>query len=148
MSAAPATDARITAVVATRNRGDSAVMAVRSLLLSDHPSFGVVVVDQSDDDSTRSALAPFESDPRYLYIHSDTPGVGRAQNLAASMIASPLIAFTDDDCEVDAAWLVELVGTLRATDAAAAGGAQLAYPRPERGHRPPSPAPFRRRMRT
>jgi GT2 family glycosyltransferase len=95
----------ITAVVATRDRGDSAVMTVESLLASDLDDFAVVVVDQSDADTTERALARFGDDPRFRYIRTDTVGVGRAQNLAVATIGSPYVAFTDDDCEVEPNWL-------------------------------------------
>lgn len=100
----------ITAVVATRDRGDSAALTVTTLLASDHDSFEVVVIDQSSDDRTRDALVGFAADPRFRYVRVDTVGVACAQNQAVREITSPLVAFTDDDCEVPQDWLSHICG--------------------------------------
>ena len=98
----------ITAIVATRNRGASAVLTVESLLASDHDDFAVLVIDQSDESTTEDAVRSYLDDPRFRYVRSDTVGVGRAQNLAVSMVSSPFLAFTDDDCEAPADWLSQI----------------------------------------
>ena len=98
----------ITAVIATRNRGDSAVGAVASILANDHPNFHLLVVDQSDNPDTRLALATFQQDPRFTLVSSDTVGLGRAHNLALTLADSPYIAITDDDCRVPVDWLRQI----------------------------------------
>ena len=102
----------ITAVVATRGRGPLVVQTVESILANDHPDFAVLVIDQSDDDSTETAVAPFRTDPRFSYMRSDTVGQGRAQNIATRTVGSPYVAFTDDDCDVPRGWLSCLAETL------------------------------------
>jgi len=98
----------MTVAIATRNRGDSILRPVRSLLASDHGSWQLHIVDQSDDERTAKALAPFLHDPRIHYRHSQTVGVAIARNLALGDAESDLVAITDDDCEVAADWLREL----------------------------------------
>ena len=95
----------ITAVVATRNRAGSILATVESILANDHPSFELLIVDQSDDDGTERALAPLRGDSRLRYRRTETVGKCRAQNLALADVQSPSVALTDDDCEVPTTWL-------------------------------------------
>ncbi len=64
VTAATAGVPRVSALVCTRNRGDSIVCAVGSLLRSDYTDFELIVVDQSTNEETASALKRFEGDPR------------------------------------------------------------------------------------
>ncbi|MCB0017119.1 MAG: glycosyltransferase [Anaerolineales bacterium] len=99
---------QITAVIATRNRGDSAVVTVESILANTHPDFRLLVIDQSDNSETREALAPFQQDPRFQIVQSSAVGLGRAHNLALTLANSPLVAITDDDCLVPTDWLSKI----------------------------------------
>lgn len=95
----------ITAIICTRNRGASAAEAVQSILENDHPSFELIVVDQSTNSETADALLPFQSDPRFHYLPSKTKGLGRARNIGLRHARAAIIAFTDDDCTVPTNWL-------------------------------------------
>jgi hypothetical protein len=46
----------ITTIICTRNRGASAAETVQSILANDHPSFELIVVDQSTNSETADAL--------------------------------------------------------------------------------------------
>jgi len=98
----------ITALVCTRNRGDSIVRTVRSILANRHPKFELIVVDQSTDDCTATAISPFLHDPRLRYIRTETSGKTRALNLGLARARSEIVAITDDDCEVPPDWLEKL----------------------------------------
>jgi GT2 family glycosyltransferase len=95
----------LSAVICTCNRGDTVLMALRSLLACAYPNFEVVLIDQSSDDRTMSAVAPFLSEPRLRYVRSDTKGLGRSHNIAVREARSELLIITDDDCEVPPDWL-------------------------------------------
>ncbi len=95
----------ISAVVCTRNRGSRVASTVESILACDHPSFELVVIDQSTDDDSRDALAEFAGDARLRYVRSDSIGLGRARNEGLSTAHAELIAFTDDDVTVPTNWL-------------------------------------------
>jgi GT2 family glycosyltransferase len=69
----------------------------------------VIVVDQSEDDATEASLQLFLANPRMRYIRSATKGVSTGRNIGIANAQSELIAITDDDCEVPANWLQELV---------------------------------------
>jgi GT2 family glycosyltransferase len=98
----------ITALVCTRNRGDSVARAVRSILANTHPDFRVVVVDQSDDDRSEQALAPLRDSPRLRYIRTPTRGLCRARNIGLRASGTEVVAITDDDCEVPPDWLAHM----------------------------------------
>lgn len=95
----------ISAIVCTRNRGESAVATIKSILASDCTDFEVILVDQSTDQVTEDAIELFCSDPRFRYIHATTKGVSRARNLGVATAKGEIIAFTDDDCMVPSSWL-------------------------------------------
>jgi GT2 family glycosyltransferase len=79
--------------------------AVRSILANDHPDFELVLVDQSTNDVTQTALCEFTSNPRLRYVRSAERGLSNARNLGVSLATSEKIAMTDDDCMVPTDWL-------------------------------------------
>jgi glycosyltransferase involved in cell wall biosynthesis len=102
---------RIAALVCTRNRGGTALSAVRSILENDHPDFEVIVVDQSTDDQTEAALAPLAD--RIRYMRSPTVGLSNARNVGISHTRSDVVAMTDDDCVVNKTWLSRIDDVFR-----------------------------------
>jgi glycosyltransferase involved in cell wall biosynthesis len=99
----------VTIIISTRNRGEKVVLAIKSILEIDYPEFSLLVLDQSDDDSTQKAIEPFQRDPRFHYILSTTRGLGIGRNTAISLCQTEFIALTDDDCEVSPDWLHEII---------------------------------------
>ncbi len=95
----------LTAVICTRNRAGLIAGAVRSVLANDHPSFELIVLDQSDSDDTRAALSALADDPRLRYLHTTRAGLSGAYNMAVREGRAQLFAFTDDDCIAPPDWL-------------------------------------------
>ena len=96
----------VSVVIPTRGRPDLIGRSVRAVLANDHPSFDVLVVDQSDDDGTRRVVETIAaSDARLRYVHTSPPGLSRAYNLGARLTTAPTLAFTDDDTVADPRWL-------------------------------------------
>ena len=95
----------ITALVCTRNRGSSIVATVLSILANLHPKFEVIVVDQSTNEETASAIAPLLIDPRLRYLRQSGQGAGRARNRGITEANSEIVVMTDDDCIVPTNWL-------------------------------------------
>lgn len=104
-AAAGAARVPITVVLATRNRPSGAARAAQSILASDYPSYAVIIVDQSDDASTRAALRGVSGDPRVTVIEAPAHGLAAARNLGVAQCRTPLVAFTDDDCVAAPGWL-------------------------------------------
>ena len=98
----------ITAVVSTRNRGAAIVETVESILENDHVSFKLIVVDQSDDNATRDALAQFLDRPQFVYRRSATRGLSAGRNEGIAYGQTEIVALTDDDCFVPREWLRSL----------------------------------------
>lgn len=109
----------ISVVVCTRNRGVSAVETVISILANTHPSFELILIDQSTNVETEQALEQFGADSRFHYIHSTSQGVSHARNIGLSLARAPLVAFTDDDCVVPSDWLSVIANTFAAQPQAA-----------------------------
>lgn len=100
----------VSAVMCTRNRHASIEHAVTTVLANDHPSFDMIVVDQSTDDSTGAILRPIaESDPRFTYLYTPEPGLSRAYNTGIKNTTGEVLVFTDDDCVVPTDWITRIV---------------------------------------
>ena len=95
---------RLAVVVATRHRGAQIVPLLESVLASDGDDFEMVVVDQSLDDDTETAVIPFTADERIRYERSHTVGTSRARNLGFALTSAPIVLITDDDCIVPSNW--------------------------------------------
>lgn len=108
-----ATAGIVTAAVCTRNRGDSVVATISSLLESVCADFEVVIIDQSDDDSSETALGALLNDNRVRYVRSTTRGLGSARNEAIRIASGEICCFTDDDCTVPPDWLGAMADVFR-----------------------------------
>jgi GT2 family glycosyltransferase len=108
------TDTRpsISVVMCTRNRADLIGQAVGSVLSSEHPSFELFVIDQSDSDATERALDAVRDDPRLRYVHTERVGLSSAYNMGIGLAEGELLAFTDDDCMVPRDWLTSVENAL------------------------------------
>jgi GT2 family glycosyltransferase len=95
----------IAVVIATLGRADGAARAAGSVLKADYPALALHVVDQSQDNATETALSRLAGDPRLQVVRAPARGLGAARNLGVRLSKAPIIAFTDDDCEVAPGWL-------------------------------------------
>ena len=100
----------VSVIVCTRNRGDNVLLTARAVLASEYPDFELLIMDQSDDDAARDALAPLcEQDSRIRYFRLELPGKPGALNRARLEARGRYLALTDDDCEPDSRWIGSLV---------------------------------------
>jgi glycosyltransferase involved in cell wall biosynthesis len=99
-------------VIATRNRGAAVIRAVESILPGhsgiDGDCCELIIVDQSDDNATEVALAPYLRVPTIQYHKTSSRGLGAARNVGMTLARGEFVAFTDDDCTVRGQWLSEL----------------------------------------
>lgn len=92
----------VSVVVCTRDRPDQLAACLESLLaLATAPDEIVVVDNCPTSDATRELCVR----RGVRYVREDVPGTGRARNRGVAEAAGEIVAFTDDDCVVDAAWL-------------------------------------------
>jgi glycosyltransferase involved in cell wall biosynthesis len=101
-------------VVTTKNREERLGALLRSLRSQDMESarFEVIVVDNASSDGTAALLereAAF-GELQLRPVHTDTDrGTGASRNLGWKASRAPLVAFTDDDCELAPDWLTNLI---------------------------------------
>jgi glycosyltransferase involved in cell wall biosynthesis len=83
---------------------------VRSVLASRFRDLELILLDQSDDDSTWIALASESaSDPRFCYQRLGTPGKPKALNRGRALARGKYLLLTDDDCEVLPDWIDKVI---------------------------------------
>ncbi len=113
-------------VICTYNRPLLLEAAVRSCLANatrQGLKFEIVIADNSVDDHAvplvellQGAAIPIRR------VAASPPNISIARNAGVRAAQAPLVAFLDDDAEVDAGWLDALVETLQRTSADAAVG--------------------------
>ena len=104
-------------VVSTRNRGARVLTAVESILRSDGCQWELIIVDQSESNSTERALEAkgLLVDRRLTYRRTAAVGLSRGRNEGIRYAQGDVVAFTDDDCLVPPRWGAELVHRFAAT---------------------------------
>lgn len=103
----------ISVVVCTRDRPDDLARCLEALLQLDPAPLEIVVVDSAP--TSAATLHVCDGLP-VRYVLEPVVGAARARNRGVLETSGDVIAFTDDDCVVDARWLAGL-------------GAHLADPR-------------------
>jgi GT2 family glycosyltransferase len=98
---------RTSVVLATCNRGESLMRAVRSILAIDE-DFELVIVDQSEQAQPASFGARGTAGPTVVQCTMDRKGLAAARNEGIRRSHGDIIAMTDDDCEVPRGWLSSL----------------------------------------
>jgi len=90
----------LSVVISTRDRPSQVNTAVKSVLENLPKNCELIIVDQSADDDTATALLPYKIDGRFNYIRSRCSGVSAGRNKGIHRAGSKWIFITDDDCEV------------------------------------------------
>ena len=97
----------ISVLIATRNRPSQIEKCLYSISKSDFTNYEIILIDQSDDDRTKTIL-PGGILNKIKYIKMEQRGKSRALNKALKIAKGDVFAFTDDDCIVDRHWLKEI----------------------------------------
>src|SRR5436190_13859931 len=107
--------AEITVSISTRNRPDAVQRCLAALMTGETVPSEVVVVDQSDDDRTRSVVQETDVPAlvRLRYLRDSRRGLAVAQNLSIVKSSFPVIAVTDDDCVPAQDWVRRIDETFR-----------------------------------
>ena len=129
----------ITAILCTYNRCDSLASALESVAVSRLPhsvSWEVLVVDNNSTDRTREVVERFVSryPGRFRYAFEPRPGKSNALNAALHDTKAEILAFVDDDVQVEPDWLHLLTRIFKDPQYAGAGGRIL----PESEFTPPA----------
>lgn len=98
----------VTVVIPTRNRAVSLERTLHSLARLNYPceKLEVLVVDNAPiDNASQQVVARF---PQFHYVLEPRPGLEWARNRGLLEAKGEIVAYTDDDVEVDAGWLKAL----------------------------------------
>ena len=117
----------VSVVVATRNRRDLLGQLLAALDAQTFPAERreLIVVDDGSTDDTLALLAE-RADIRVVRGEGKGPGIARNQGWRIAR--SPLVVFTDDDCEPTSVWLETLVNTANEKPGAVIQGRVLPNP--------------------
>ena len=92
----------ISVVICTRDRPDLLTCCLRSLALLEYPEYEVLVVDNAPASDATERVAAAAG---VRYVREPLPGLDRARNRGLTEASHDLVAYTDDDVEVDRQWL-------------------------------------------
>jgi glycosyltransferase involved in cell wall biosynthesis len=93
---------KISVVVCTRDRPELLQRCLQSLAKLDYPAYEVVVVDNA---STSEQTRQVAEAAHVRCVREAIPGLNWARNRGLTAARHEIIAFTDDDVEVDPLWL-------------------------------------------
>jgi O-antigen biosynthesis protein len=101
----------VSVIVPTAGRPERMAACIGALRAMRYPSFEIVIVDNSPSvPGTREAVAAIAAeDPRVRYVAEPLPGSSVARNRGIREAGADLLAFTDDDVQVDPEWLSWMV---------------------------------------
>ncbi len=102
----------VTVVITTCGGPERRLLStVAGVLGQTYPRFEVLVVDNRPATSgVRPALrTAYPTEGRLRYAAEARPGLSHARNRGAALAQGPIVAFTDDDVDVDPDWLGSLV---------------------------------------
>jgi GT2 family glycosyltransferase len=103
----------VSIVVPTADRPSAVRRCVKSLLSNEYPDLEIIVVNNRPAAlSAATVLSMAVEDDRIQYVTEERPGVSRARNSGLAAATGELVGFVDDDIEVDAWWLRNLVTEL------------------------------------
>jgi len=123
----------ISVILCTYNRCQSLAKALESLAASIVPAttaWEVLVTDNNSKDGTRDLVEKFSKlhPGRFRYLFESKQGKSFALNSAIRESRGEILAFVDDDVEVEPDWLVNLTSVLSDGKWAGAGGRILPPP--------------------
>lgn len=122
MSAPAPASVPASVVIPTRDRPERLVRCLAAISALEYPEFEAVVVDDGGSTPLDPLLAPLRERLELRLIRSDHRGPAAARNAGAAAASGELLAFTDDDCEPEPAWLASLARAVGGDEVVMAGG--------------------------
>jgi glycosyltransferase involved in cell wall biosynthesis len=105
-------------VITTCRAGEQLSRTIDTALAQDYPEFEIVVVDNRPATSGVTALLDghYAGVRRLCYVAESRPGLSQARNAGLHATAAEVVAFTDDDVQLDESWLSWLVSGFAVAD--------------------------------
>lgn len=104
----------LSVVIPTRDRAETVIKAVRSVLDDGNPRVEVVVADDGSRDDTRSRLQTLGDSRLTVVGVENSLGANHARNHGARAARAPLVAFLDSDDAFQAGRVERLIATFAA----------------------------------
>jgi glycosyltransferase involved in cell wall biosynthesis len=125
----------VSVVVPTYRRNDLLTRCLSALIVQDHEAdrYEVIVVDDAADAATRSLVERWRERLKVTIRYEATSGKrgpAAARNIGWRVARGEIIAFTDDDCVPDRAWLQAGEDAIRAGADAVSGRLLMPLPAP------------------
>lgn len=114
----------ISVIIPAYGRPAALKNCLAALALSDFPpdEFEVIVVDDGSPDPVAPQLGEFTRIPKLTVIRQENGGQGAARNRGVRQACGRYLAFTDDDCLPEPAWLGAIHQRLASGGRCAVGG--------------------------
>ena len=109
-------------VVCTHNGARRMDACLRAACAMSYANYEVIVVDDGSDDDLAAVVGKYHG---VRLLCTEHVGLSAARNLGAKEAKGEIIAYTDDDCEPDAAWLTWLAYSFSTYNWDACGGPNL-----------------------
>jgi glycosyltransferase involved in cell wall biosynthesis len=109
-------------VVCTRHRAALLARCLESLTRLEHPSYELIVVDNTSGEQEVARLAAAVG---ARYVVEKRVGLSRARNTGGRAARGEIVAYVDDDAVADRAWLNQHAAALEDRDLAATTGRVL-----------------------
>jgi glycosyltransferase involved in cell wall biosynthesis len=100
--------ARVSVILATRNRSQYLARAIGSVLAQSYPTWELIAVDDGSDDDTYDVLGEVD-DERIRRFRTPHRGLSAARNRALVEVAGDYVAYIDDDNTMHPDWLRSIV---------------------------------------
>lgn len=99
----------ISVIIPTYNRLESLKKCLASILNTNRNDFEIIIVNDASTDGTKEYLDNLNNPKIKAIHHTENKGVSQSRNDGIKSSQSEILAFTDDDCEVQDKWLDNLV---------------------------------------
>ena len=116
----------ISVVIPTYNRKPLLKLCLDALTVQTYPKshYEVIVVDDGATDGTEDFIKEYVNKTiiNIKYLKQENGGPARARNNGIRNAKGEFVVFTDDDCEADRNWLIEIVKGFTSEEVAGVGG--------------------------
>lgn len=102
----------VSVVIPTLGRTESLLRCVRAVSSGHAAPAEILVVDQSGYDGLVEACAEAAAPVPVVGVRRPPGSLSAARNAALALVAQPLVAVTDDDCEPEPEWLAAATAAL------------------------------------
>jgi len=117
----------ISIIICTYNRCESLrklLDDLKSLRVPENTSYEILIVDNNSRDETKATVEAVSQDKLgiFKYIYEPRQGKSFALNTGLNAASGEIVAFTDDDVEIDTGWLAEIKRAFEQHDCMGIGG--------------------------